>query len=71
MTPTPLTPPMGGGGPKIYFRGVLLMEHSDLQRVKYFWEALDFLGESPNPPDPLPPWPFIGGRPMGGPGGHE
>ena len=47
------------------------MEHSDHQRVKYFWEAIDFLGESPNPPDPLPPWPLIGGALWGGQGGMK
>ena len=57
--PTPLTPPIGGA--KVFFGGLLLMDHSDHQRVKYFFEALGFkyhLGYPwgvPRPPDPLPP----------------
>ena len=38
-----------------------------------FWQPLDFLGESPNPPDPLPPYTPIGGALWGGARGgtHE
>ena len=43
MPRPPLAHPMGGGrGAEIYFWGLLLMDHSEHQRVKYFWEAVDF-----------------------------
>ena len=34
MPPTPLTPPLWGG--QNIFRGFLLMNHSDPNRIKYF-----------------------------------
>ena len=40
MPLTPLTPARGWG--KIYFGGLLLMDHSDHHRFKYVCEALDF-----------------------------
>ena len=52
--PDPPNSPYGGA--EIYFGGLLLMEHSDHQRVKQVWRALDFkyhLGypkEVPRPP---------------------
>ena len=57
--PGPPNPPYGGA--KLYFWGLLLMDHSDHHRVKYFCEALDFkyhLGYPwgvPQPPLPLTP----------------
>ena len=57
--PNPPNPPYGGS--KIYFEGLLLMDHCDHHRVKYFCEAVGFkyhlsypLGV-PRPPNHLPP----------------
>ena len=76
--PNPLTPkiPIGGAlwGAEIYFGGLLLMDHSDHQRVKYFCEAVGFkyhLGYPwgvPRPPNPLPPKIPIWGDLWGGQG---
>ena len=58
-------PPYGGS--EIFVWGLLVMDYSDHQRVKYFWKALDFkyhLGYPwgvPQPPDPLRPWTHIRG----------
>ena len=66
MAPTPLSPSPPYGGAKIYVGGLLLMDHSDHQKVKYFGKLLTFnitwaiLGESTDPPDPLPPKTPIG-----------
>ena len=71
--PNPPNPPYGGA--EIYFGGLLLMDHSDHHRVKYFCEALDFKYHLvypwgvPRPPLPLTPIHPYRGAPMGGPGG--
>ena len=50
----------GGMGRKVFLGGLLLEEHSDHKRVKYFWKLLTsniiwaILGESPYPADRLP-----------------
>ena len=58
--PDPPNPPYGGGG-KIYFWGLLLMDLSDHQRVKYFWKALGFKSSPPTPLTPLDPYSGGGG----------
>ena len=54
--PDPPNPPYGGA--KISFGGLLLMDYSDHQRVKYFCEALGFKYHLGYPwGDPRPPLP--------------
>ena len=68
----PFSNPPYGGGAELYFGGLLLMDHSDHHRVKYFCEAPGFKYHFgypcgvPRPPLPLTPLDSYrgGGGPM-------